>query len=128
MKRITFMIKNFVILGGGVSGLTLGYELAKKGNKVTIFEAKDFTGGLAATIKYKSFPIDFGPHVFHSAFPEIVNYWKSLVGKKLKKKNFSLVTFIDGSFYDYPINKETMTKQYKSSEIKIIKNDLKKLT
>ena len=118
------MSKDFIILGGGVSGLVAGYELLKKGNKVTIFEAKDFFGGLASTVKFKNFPIDFGPHVFHSAFPEIVQYWRDIVGNDLVEKDFYAGNFIDGKFYDYPINKETMHEQYSKEEIEVIKNEL----
>ena len=118
------MSKYFIILGGGISGLVAGYELLKKGNKVKIFEAKNFFGGLASTIKFNDFPIDFGPHVFHSAFPEIVKYWKDLVGKNLVKKDFYAGNFINGKFYDYPINKETMNEQYSNEEIKVIKKEL----
>src|SRR3989344_5256913 len=36
------------ILGGGITGLTAGYLLAKKGHSVTIFEKEKILGGLAS--------------------------------------------------------------------------------
>ena len=39
------------IIGAGVAGLSAGYDLAKTGHNVTIFEAAPFTGGLAAGFK-----------------------------------------------------------------------------
>ena len=71
-------VNNFIILGAGVTGLTLGYELSKKGNNVSIFEISENVGGLARTIKNNDIPIDSGPHLFHSAHKEIIDYWKDL--------------------------------------------------
>ena len=37
------------IIGGGVGGLGAGYEIAKAGHQVVIFEKAPFLGGLAST-------------------------------------------------------------------------------
>ena len=37
------------IIGGGVGGLAAGYELAKVGHTVELFERAPFLGGLAST-------------------------------------------------------------------------------
>src|SRR5512141_1534870 len=39
---------NIAIIGGGFTGLTAAYELAKKGHRVTVFEKDTALGGLAA--------------------------------------------------------------------------------
>jgi protoporphyrinogen oxidase len=39
------------IVGGGIAGLTAAHDLIKKGHQITIFEAADFVGGLAAGFK-----------------------------------------------------------------------------
>ncbi len=57
------------IIGGGFAGLTLGYELSKKGHQITIFEKEKKLGGLASSFKVKgwSWPLDrFYRHVFSS--------------------------------------------------------------
>ena len=82
--------KNYLILGAGVSGLTVANELVKQGCKVVIYEKSESLGGLASTYNFKGFPIDSGPHIFHSAHKEIVNYWKDLVGNSLVEKVFIL--------------------------------------
>ena len=118
--------RDFVILGCGISGLTLANELLKKGCKVTLFEKNKFVGGLASTNLINGFPIDTGPHIFHSAHKEIIDYWRDLVGDSLKKKDFYSGNFQDKKIYDYPINKETMRNQYNEKEIQIIEKELSK--
>lgn len=39
------------IVGAGIAGLTAAHDLIKKGHQVTIFEAADYVGGLAAGFK-----------------------------------------------------------------------------
>ena len=43
----------FIILGGGLAGLTAAYKLSKKGSKVTILEKEGFLGGLASSYEIK---------------------------------------------------------------------------
>jgi monoamine oxidase len=40
-----------VVLGAGISGLTVGYELTKLGYRVTILEARDRVGGVNWTVR-----------------------------------------------------------------------------
>ena len=42
------MKRKFGIIGGGITGLTAAYRLIQAGHDVTIFEASDTLGGLAA--------------------------------------------------------------------------------
>lgn len=39
------------IVGAGIAGLTAAHDLTKKGHQITIFEAADYVGGLAAGFK-----------------------------------------------------------------------------
>lgn len=118
------MVKKYYIIGGGVSGLTLALELLRKGASVTIIESSDHAGGLASSVYYEDYVIDYGPHLFHSAHPEIIEYWKDLVGEKLVSKDFYSGNYRNGKIYDYPINLETAPEQYSEDEFNQIKNDL----
>lgn len=40
------------IVGAGMLGLTMAYELAKAGRKVTVFEAGTDVGGLAGSARF----------------------------------------------------------------------------
>ena len=42
---------NIAIIGAGYAGLSAAYDLTKTGHNVTVFEAADHTGGLAAGFK-----------------------------------------------------------------------------
>ncbi len=42
---------NIAILGAGIGGLAAAYDLAKAGHHITLFEAEDYVGGLAAGFK-----------------------------------------------------------------------------
>ncbi len=55
-------MKNIVIIGGGISGLTKAYWLSKSGNKVTLLEARDVVGGSMRTIRKSGYLIDLGPN------------------------------------------------------------------
>lgn len=55
------------IVGGGVSGLTAAYRLAKKGHQVEVFEAADHVGGLAAGFKVAGTSLEkYYHHIFTS--------------------------------------------------------------
>lgn len=45
------MKKKIAIIGAGFGGLAAAYDLARAGHEVTVFEASDHTGGLAAGFK-----------------------------------------------------------------------------
>ena len=121
------MVKDYVIIGAGISGLTLGLELLKHEKKVTIIESSNSVGGLAKTITYDNYVIDYGPHLYHSAHQEIIDYWRDLVGDSLVSKDFYSGNYVDGKIYDYPINTETAKNQYSSNDFKKINLELSKL-
>jgi monoamine oxidase len=50
-----------LVLGAGISGLVVGYELGKRGYDVRILEARDRVGGLAWTIRRGSEHTEIGP-------------------------------------------------------------------
>lgn len=55
------------IIGGGVTGLTAGYELSRRGYQITIFEKERYLGGLAAGFKEKGWKW-YGENFFHHLF------------------------------------------------------------
>jgi len=56
-----------IVIGGGITGLSVGYELAKKGHRVTIFEREERIGGLAGSFRVGDAWIEkFYHHIFKS--------------------------------------------------------------
>ena len=56
-------MKNVVIIGAGVGGLTAAIRLAQRGCRVTVVEARDRPGGLAASFEIEGFRFDAGPYI-----------------------------------------------------------------
>lgn len=55
------------IIGGGITGLTAAYELAKRGNEVSLFESDPDLGGQAATFPIEGTRLErFYHHIFTS--------------------------------------------------------------
>ena len=74
------MRKKIAILGGGLTGLTAGYFLAKKNYQVTIFEKGKILGGLASGFKKTGWQwyLDYAYHHIFSNDNEIINFSKEI--------------------------------------------------
>lgn len=121
------MVKDYVIIGAGISGLTLALELLRNGKNVKVIEGSSAVGGLAKTIIYKDYVVDYGPHLYHSAHPEIVDYWRDLVGEALVSKDFYSGNYVNGNIYDYPVNTETAQNQYTKEDFSTITKELSEI-
>ncbi len=95
--------ESVVILGGGLAGLTAGYELSKKGKKVIILEKCKQLGGLAKTIKIGSFRFDTGPHRWYTKNTMIDRWMLSVLGKEVIKVPRLTRIYFDQKFFFYPI-------------------------
>jgi len=60
-------MKRIVIIGSGIGGLTAGNLLAKKGHKVTIFEAQKNPGGYTGGFRREGFYFESGTLAFESS-------------------------------------------------------------
>ncbi|MBX3393874.1 MAG: FAD-dependent oxidoreductase [Phycisphaerae bacterium] len=54
---------NIAILGGGIAGLSAAWRLTKRGNRVTLFEASGYLGGLGAAFEHEGRRLDKFYHV-----------------------------------------------------------------
>jgi protoporphyrinogen oxidase len=52
----------FVVLGAGLSGLSVGISLARGGHEVVVLEREAEVGGLARSVRTQGFTFDLGPH------------------------------------------------------------------
>lgn len=102
-------MKKAVILGAGISGLSIGSKLSKK-FKIHLLEKNSFIGGLCASFKYKDSILDIGPHKLYSPFPHIMEEFSSILGEeyiKVKKRNSLRLL---GKYFEFPIKITQMIK------------------
>jgi len=93
------------IVGGGISGCSIGRILKSEGVQSVLFE-KDKLGGLVAcTFEFGHTYHRVGGHVFNSKMPHILNWFWNHFDKEndflLTKRNAAI--FLDHKFVSYPI-------------------------
>ncbi len=93
----------FVVLGGGIAGLTIAREIARSGRSVTVVERGKEVGGLARTVRRDGFAWDLGGHRFHSNNPQVVRWLEELIGGDLLRVQRRSRILLRGRFIDYPI-------------------------
>lgn len=88
------------ILGGGLSGLTLGYHLRKD---FEILEKNSECGGLCRSLQEKGFTFDYGgSHVIFTKDEEVFDLYKKLLrGNWVERKRNSKILF-KGRYIKYP--------------------------
>lgn len=94
-----------VIAGAGLTGISVGYMLARSGKKCLILEKEAKAGGMAQSIVFNGCVFDFGPHVLYSKdstpaaklVREIIPEEESVVS------NWKLNFLMDGKYYGYPL-------------------------
>lgn len=92
-----------VVMGGGLTGLSAAYGLAKSSRNPIVLEASDRVGGLAATLKKGPFLYDIGGHRFHTKDKTIESFVNDLMaGEMIRVKRRSKI-YMRGKFFDYPL-------------------------
>jgi protoporphyrinogen oxidase len=100
--------RHVLVLGGGLSGLSCAYRLAKAGYRITVVERGEEVGGLASsgTIKTRwgEFDYDTGPHRFHTTEKNLNDEVLALLGDDVVTANRLSRIFLYGRFFNYPLN------------------------
>jgi protoporphyrinogen oxidase len=98
--------KHVVVLGGGLAGLSCGYELQKAGHKVTVLEREPFVGGMAASFVEdgdEHWSYDFGPHRFHSRDEHLIDHVKEILGDNVVWAQRLSRIFLFNQLIEYPL-------------------------
>lgn len=102
------MDPDILILGAGPAGLACAMELSRKGRRATLVERDQQVGGLAKTLEFREgdlvFLTDIGPHRFFSKNRYLYDFIEDLLHEEWRKVPRTTRQFIDGKFYDYPVN------------------------
>lgn len=93
-----------IIVGGGIAGLTLAYQLAKKGLQVTVLERENRVGGLARSYHYDNWSIDIGPHRFHTDDPLVEGFIQEVMQENLIEIERNSKVFFCDAHFDWPLN------------------------
>lgn len=94
------MKRKFGIIGGGLTGLTAAYRLVQAGHDVTIFEASDTLGGLAAGFDLAGHRIERAYHFLYRTDEYILALCEELGLKDaLTYHKSSVSTYYDGKLY-----------------------------
>ena len=101
------MSKRVVILGGGLAGLSCGYELSRKGHDIVVLEREPHVGGMASSFIENGdeyWTHDFGPHRFHSGDENLIKHVEEILGENVvwAERLSRIVLF--NKFFDYPLN------------------------
>lgn len=101
-------IKTNLIIGAGPAGMAAAMELCKKAQPFVVVEKDDRVGGLSKTYSFKEgnemFFSDNGPHRFFSKNKYLYDFVSDLIKEKWIQVPRQTRQFIEGKFYDYPVN------------------------
>ncbi len=76
---------DFVVLGGGVSGLGFAKRMSEHGKSVLVLEKEEIIGGLSRSLEYKGFYLDFCAHRFHTNNKVLLDEILSLPGLTMER-------------------------------------------
>lgn len=70
------MENKYYVVGSGIVGCVIAHELAEKGNKVTVWEKRNHTGGnlYDYTDEHGVHVHLYGPHIFHTKIERVWTY------------------------------------------------------
>lgn len=91
------------VVGAGVAGLTIGYQLARKGYQVTVVEKNDVVGGLARTFHYGDFHFDVGPHRFHTENARVAAFIREILRDEAHEIPRKSGARMFGRFHEWPL-------------------------
>ncbi|MBZ0272901.1 FAD-dependent oxidoreductase [bacterium] len=97
------MTHRYIILGGGLAGLTMADELLARGNEATVLEAAPEVGGLARNIEVRGHLFDIGGHRFFSDKQEINDWFRALMEGEIVEVIRKSRILMNGRFADYPL-------------------------
>lgn len=90
------------ILGGGLTGLSLGYFLDEKGIDFEILEKDDECGGLCRSFEENGFFFDIGGHIIFSKDNKVMNFMLDVLNENKVKVRRNTKILYKGIFVKYP--------------------------
>jgi len=98
------MAQSIVIVGGGVTGLTIADRLLDRGHPVTLLEQSSVVGGLCRSYHYGDFIFDIGPHRLFSANPELTRFFEDVLDGACSYIPRNSQVHMEGKYLDWPLS------------------------
>lgn len=93
---------DYVVLGGGVSGLGFAKRMSENGKTVLVLEKEDIVGGLSRSIEHNGFYLDFCAHRFHTNNKELLDEVLSLPGLTMERHIKKSRIYMFNKWLKYP--------------------------
>jgi protoporphyrinogen oxidase len=94
---------NTIILGGGLSGITLGRLLSAKGDEILVIEKDQTIGGLCRSRETDGFTFDIGgSHILFSRDQEVLSFIHSVLGENRGERDRNTKILYKGKYVKYP--------------------------
>jgi protoporphyrinogen oxidase len=101
---------DFVVLGGGVSGLGFAKRMSEHGHSVLVLEKEATVGGLSRTLYYKGFYLDFCAHRFHTNNRDMLKEILALPGLTMVRHVKKSRIYLFGKYLKYPFELQNLLR------------------
>jgi protoporphyrinogen oxidase len=101
---------DFVVLGGGVSGLGFAKRMSEHGHSVLVLEKESAVGGLSRTLHYKGFYLDFCAHRFHTNNRDLLAEVLALPGLRMYRHLKKSRIYMFGKYLKYPFELQNLLR------------------
>ena len=99
---------DYIILGAGVAGLSFCKRISETSDSMLLLEKEDTVGGLARSIYYKGFIMDFCAHRFHTGNKNLLNEVLALDGLEMKKHMKKSRIYMFKKYLRYPFELQNL--------------------
>lgn len=118
------MDKRILVVGAGISGLTLARVLAEDGFEVIVLEKRQTIGGnLYDFVDGNGIRIQtYGPHIFHTEYEEVFKFLSRFTEWELYEHR--VLGLIDGKFVPVPFNLTSLEELFEKDKAEYLKEVL----
>lgn len=103
-------MRKVLVTGAGIAGITCARLLAESGFEVTLIEKTSQIGG-ACIDEYNEYGINihkYGPHILRINSKTVYNFLTEF--DSFSHFQHKVLSYVDGNFYQFPINSKTMSE------------------
>jgi len=101
---------DYIVLGGGVSGLGFAKRMSENGKSVLILEKEAVVGGLSRSLLHNGFYLDFCAHRFHTNNKKMLAEILALPGLKMEKHVKKSRIYMFGRYLKYPFEIQNLLR------------------